>query len=165
MGMGIACSIFVLFVISITPHIIDQMNNRWDDVLPGKSDEELKAMFYETESYKAFNNKYPENGEYFRSYGNGQGRLEITAMNFESYNILQLDLEYDKKTDSVNEEVGCQNQKDDRNYYIRGTLATQFIEKIDCLDGSGLIDAPSNLIDENGNPVPIKVNPKVTIID
>ena len=165
MGMTIACSIFVLFVISIMPHIIDQMNNRWDDVLPGKSNDELKAIFYETESYKAFNNKYPENGEYFRPYGDGRGSLEVTAMNFESYNTLRLELEYDKKTDSVREDVSCNNQIDNLNLYIRGTLATQFIEKIDCLDGSGIIDAPSNLVDDNGNPVPIRSNQQAVIID
>ncbi|QLH06469.1 hypothetical protein [Nitrosopumilus ureiphilus] len=101
MGMAIACSIFVLFVISIMPHIVNQIENNWDDVLPGKSDEEIKALFYETKSYKAFIDKYPENGEYFDSYGDGYGRLEITAMNFESYNTLQLSLEYDRRTNSI----------------------------------------------------------------
>lgn len=163
MGMAIACSIFVMFTISILPHVVSQIENNWDDVLPGKSDDELKTAFYETESYKMFNNKYPENGEYFRSYGDGRGSLEVTAMNFESYNTLQLNLEYDKRTDSIEEQVRCENQKNNQDYYIRGTLATQFIEKIDCLSGSGLIDAPSNLVDENGNPVPIKNNPRVTV--
>lgn len=46
---------------------------------------------------------------------------------------------------------------------LEETLTTQFIEKVDCLSGSGIVDAPSNLIDENGNPVPIKNNPRVTI--
>ena len=55
------------------------------------------------------------------------------------------------------------DQMDDRNYHIRGTLATQFIEKIDCLDGPGLVDAPSNLIDEHGYPVPIRIDPQVTV--
>jgi len=69
MGMAITCSIFVLFVISIMPHIVNQIENNWDDVIPGKTDEELKAMFYDTESYKTFVSKYPENGD-FDSYGN-----------------------------------------------------------------------------------------------
>ena len=105
MGMTIACSIFVLFVISIMPHIMNQIENNWDDVIPGKSDEELKTMFYETESYKTFVSKYPENGEYFDSYGNGGGRLEVTAMNFESYNTLRLELDYNKRTESIREEL------------------------------------------------------------
>lgn len=112
MGMAIACSIFILFVISIMPHIVNQIENQWDDVLPGKSDEELKAMFYETESYNAFINKYPENGEYFDSYGNGGGRLEINAMNFESYQTLRLELEYPKRNDSVREYVECYSNND-----------------------------------------------------
>ncbi|BDQ31211.1 hypothetical protein NZNM25_02120 [Nitrosopumilus zosterae] len=163
MGMGIACSIFVMFTISIMPHVVSQIENNWEDVLPGKSDEELKKMFYETDSYKEFNKKYPDNGEYFRSYGDGRGSLEVTAMNFESYNTLRLELEYDKRTDSVREDITCNNQIDNRNLHIRGTLAAQFIEKISCLEGSGIIDAPSNLIDEFGNPVPINISPRVTV--
>jgi len=84
-------------------------------------------------------------------------------MNFESYNTLRLNLEYDKKTDSIREDVTCNSQTDNHNYSIRGTLATQFIEKIDCLDGSGFVSAPSNLIDENGKPVPIRIDPQVTV--
>ncbi|MDH5463468.1 MAG: hypothetical protein OEW49_04085 [Nitrosopumilus sp.] len=164
MGMAIACSIFVLFVISIMPHIMNQIENNWDDVIPGKSNEELKAMFYETESYKTFVSKYPENGEYFDSYGNGGGRLEVTAMNFESYNTLRLELDYNKRTESIREEANCYNQIDERNYHIRGTLATQFIEKIPCLDGPGIISAPSPLIDENGKPVIIEVHPEREIV-
>jgi len=165
MGMAIACSIFVLFVISIMPHIIDQINNRWDDVIPGKSDAELKSMFYDTESYKTFVGKYPENGEYFDSYGNGGGRLEVTAMNFESYNIITLELDYDKRSDFTREYVECHSHADKQQYSIRGSLATQFIEKVDCLEGPGLIGAPSNLIDGDGNPVPIRVDPSEITTD
>jgi hypothetical protein len=42
-------------------------------------------------------------------------------------------------------------------------LVVQFIEKVNCLSGYGLVDAPSNLIDENGNPVPIKIDLRVTV--
>lgn len=163
MGMVIACSIFVMFTISIMPHVVSQIENNWEDALPGKSDAEIKKLFYETSSYKAFSTKYPDNGEHYTSYGNGYGRLEVTAMNFESYNMLHLSLEYDRRTDSVEEEVRCENQKTNQDYSIRGTLATQFIEKVDCLSGSGIVDAPSNLIDENGNPVPIKNNSRATV--
>ena len=161
--MAIACSIFVMFTISIMPHVVSQIENHWEDTLPGKSDGEIKKLIYATESYLAFNTKYPDNGEYYDSYGNGYGRLEVTAMNFESYNTLHLSLEFDRRTNSIEEEVRCENQKTNRDYYIRGTLASQFIEKVDCLTGSGLVDAPSNLIDENGNSVPIKNNAKVTV--
>ena len=160
-GMAIACSVFVLFVISVMPHVLNQIEDGWEDALPDKSDEEIKKLFYETDSYKAFNAKYQDNGEYYNSYGNGYGRLEVTAMNFESYNTLRLNLEYNKEANSVTEDVRCENQKNDQSYSIRGTLAVQFIEKVDCLNDAGLVDAPSNLIDEDGNPVPIKSNSNV----
>lgn len=164
-GIAIACSVFVLFVISTMHYIIHQINNQWDDILPGKSEQELTEIFYETESYKVFNNKYPENGEHFSFYGNGQGNLEVTAMNFESYNTLRLELEYDKKIDSVREYVTCYSSIDDRKLHIGGTLTTQFIEKIDCLNGTGVIDAPSNLTDEKGNSIPIRNGSQATKID
>ena len=160
MGMAIASSIFVLFLISILPYIANQIENNWEDVIPGKSDEEIKELFYGTDSYKAFVDRYPENGEYYDLYGNGYGRLEVTSMNFESYNTLLLELEYDKRTDSIKEEASCYNQADEHNYYVRGTLARQFIEKIDCLDGPGIVSAPSPLIDENGKSVIIEVDPR-----
>ena len=111
MGMVIVCSIFAMFAISIMPLVVSQVENNWEDVLPDKSDEAIKRLFYETDSYKAFNTKYPDNGEYYVSYGDGRGRLEVTAMNFESYNTLHLRLEYEKRTDSVMEDVRCENQK------------------------------------------------------
>ena len=165
MGMAIACSIFVLFVISIMPHIMNQIQNNWDDVIPGKSDEELKALFYETRSYQAFVQKFPDNGEWLDFYGNGGGRLEVTAMNFESLNTMRLELYYDRPTESVREEINCYNQADDRNYHIRGSLTAQFIEKIPCLDGPGIVDAPSPLIDENGNAVHVDVQPSVVYLN
>ena len=164
MGMAIACSIFVLFVISITPHIVNQLQNDWDDIVPGKSHEELKAILHDTESYKTFINKYPENGEWFDSHGNGEGRLEVTAMNFESLNTLRLELDYDKRTDSVREEINCYNQIDERNYRIRGSLASQFIEKIPCLNGPGIVAAPSPLVDDNGNAVHVEAFPEKEIV-
>ena len=161
MGMIIVCSIFAMFAISIMPLVVSQVENNWEDVLPDKSDEAIKRLFYETDSYKAFNTKYPDNGEYYVSYGDGRGRLEVTAMNFESYNTLHLRLEYEKRTDSVMEDVRCENQKNNQSYSVLGTLAAQFIENIDCLNNAGLIDAPSNLVDEDGNPVPIRDNPVI----
>lgn len=165
MGMAIACSIFVMFTISIMPHIINEIENHWEYTLPVKSDEEIKKLFYETTSYKSFNVKYPENGEYYHLHGNGHGTLEVAAMNFESYNVLRLTLEYDRRSDSIEEYISCENQKNDQYYFLRGTLATQFIEKVDCLSGSGLVDAPSNLIDEDGNIVPIKNSSRGVIFD
>ena len=156
MGMGIALSIFVLFVISIMPHIVDQINNRWDEVIP-ISEEEVMEKFQNTESYKIFNEKYPDNGVYLDLDRNG-GRLELTAMNFETFNELRLELRYypNNGNDSVREEVSCSNDLHDVYYQIRGSLASQFIEKVECLSGDGLVSATSPLVNDKGYPVPIR---------
>ena len=159
MSMVIACSIFVMFAISVIPDVVSQVVHDWK-VFPDKSAEEIKKLFYETDSYKAFNAKYPDNGEY-HDYRDGYGRLELTAMNFESYNTLHLSLQYDAREDSVRENVRCESQKNNQNYSIRGTLTAQFIEKVDCLSGTGLVDAPSNLIYEDGSPVRVESSFKI----
>ena len=53
LGMALALSIFILFVISIMPHIADQINNRWDEVTLPMSKDELMKKFYASESYKS----------------------------------------------------------------------------------------------------------------
>ena len=156
MGMAIALSIFVLFVISIMPHTIDQLNREWGDVMP-ISKETAMEKFQNTESYKIFNEKYPDNGVYLDLDRNG-GRLELTAMNFETFNELRLELRYypNNGGEDVREEISCSNDLHDVYYQIRGSLASQFIEKVDCLAGDGLVTAPSPLVDDDGIPLPIR---------
>ena len=156
LGMAIALSIFVLFVISIMPHTIDQLNREWGDVIP-ISKEEVMEKFQNTESYKIFNEKYPDNGVYLDLDRNG-GRLELTAMNFETFNELRLELRYypNNGGEDVREEISCSNDLHDVYYQIRGSLASQFIEKVDCLSGNGLVSATSPLVDEDGFPLPIR---------
>lgn len=159
LGMGIASAVFVLFLISILPHIVDVLERDWVNVIPSKSEQEIKEILYEHESYKIFVNKYPEYGEYYRSHGGGSGSLEVMAMNFETYNILSLELNFNNNAESINEQVRCFNDNLDYNYHVRGSLAKQFIEKVSCLEGDGIIASPSPLVDENGNPVPYMCGP------
>ncbi len=152
LGMAIALSVFILFVISIMPHIVDQINNRWDEVTLPMSEEELMKKFHAAESYQAFIEKYPDHGRYVDLDSNG-GRLELQVMNFETFDTLRLELRYYQNDGQLREEVSCQNQILDQYQQIRGSLSSQFIENVDCLSGEGLNAAPSMLPDENGNLV------------
>lgn len=154
LGMGIASAVFVLFLISILPHIVDVLERDWVNVIPSKSEQEIKEILYNHESYKVFVNKYPEYGEYYRGHGGGSGSLEVMAMNFETHNTLSLELNFNNNAESINEQVRCFNDNLDFNYHVRGSLAKQFIEKVSCLDGDGIITSPSPLVDKNGNPIP-----------
>ena len=109
---------------------------------------------------KAFNKKYPNHGVYLDLDRNG-GRMELTAMNFETFNKLHLELRYYQNDDQLREEVSCQNQLLDHYNQIRGSLASQFIENVDCLSGDGLIAPPSPLIDKNGTPIPEPSGPYI----
>lgn len=156
LGMGIAASVFILFVISIVPHIVDQVDNHWNEVIP-VSKQEIMENFENIESYKIFVEKYPDHGRYLDLDRNG-GRLELTAMNFETFNELRLELRYDKNRNNgdVREEISCSNDMKDVHYQIRGSLASQFIEKVNCLSESGLVFATSPIVNNNGYPVPIR---------
>lgn len=154
-AIAVGITFFILFLIIALPHIVQDSARQWDEAFGSKkSDEELKTMFYETESYKAFLEKYPEAGEFYRARDNGEGRMEITAMNFETFNTLTLELRYNKYDESINEEISCDNRGSDIHFQVRGSLAKQFIEESDCLYGDGIIAPPSPLIDGNGHSVP-----------
>ncbi len=154
MGMAIALSVFALFLMSILPHMLDQFERDWD--IFSISQEEVMEKFENSDSYKIFVEKYPEHGVYFDPDRNG-GRMELTAMNFETFNELNLELRYYQRDGipEFREEIRCSNDLHNVNYHIRGTLVTQFIEKVDCLNGDGIVSATSPLVDENGFPVPI----------
>lgn len=154
-GMTIAISIFILFVISILPYIVDQIRDNWDEILP-ISKEEVLQKFYKTESYQAFIKKYPQNGRYI-DIDDNRGRLEISAMNFETLNVIRLELRYYSSDDNVREEVICSNDKYDMNYRVRGSLAVQFIEKVECITGDGLVRTSSPLDLKNNEPIPERI--------
>lgn len=155
LGMGIAITVFSLFLLSIVPHLVDQFDREWG--MNSISEEEVLEKLQRTDSFQTFIEKYPDHGVYFDPNRNG-GRLTLTAMNFETFNQLNLELRYSVNDGyrELREDVSCSNNLKNFDYRIRGTLASQFIEKVNCLDGDGLVSATSPLVDENGFPVPIK---------
>lgn len=159
-GIAVGISFFALFLIIALPHMIQDSGRQWEEAFGSKkSSEEIKSILYQTESYKAFLEYYPNAGEYYRYQGNGEGRMEITAMNFETFNTLLLELNFNRYDESVYEEVSCFNHDNDMRHQVRGTITKQFIEESKCLDGDGIIASPSPLVDENGNPVPYMCGP------
>lgn len=156
----VGISFFALFLIIALPHMIQDSGRQWEEAFGSKkSSEEIKSIFYETESYKTFLEYYPNAGEYYRSHGNGEGRMDVTAMNFETYNTLLLELNFNRHDESVYEEVSCFNHDNDMRHQVRGTITKQFIEEFNCLVGDGIIASPSPLVDKNGEPVPYMCGP------
>lgn len=159
-GIAVGISFFALFMIIALPHMIQDSGRQWEETFGSKkSSEEIKYLFYHTESYKAFLENYPNAGEYYRYQGNGEGRMEITAMNFETFNTLLLELNFNRYDESVYEEISCFNHANDIRHQVRGTITKQFIEESKCLDGDGIIASPSPLVDANGKPIPYMCGP------
>lgn len=138
LAIGIGISFFVIFLYAILPHLIDNVSNEWkrvlDDSAAGKNRAELEKMFREHPAYIMFTEKYPDAGEYFRDRGNGNGRMELTAMNFTSYNKIMLEMNYDKRDDNLYLEATCENEAADFRLRIHGDYSTKFIEMSNCLD-------------------------------
>lgn len=153
-AIAVGISFFILFLIIALPHMIQDSERQWREAFgPKISPEDLRAMFYETDSYKTFLEKYPNAGEYFQPHSNG-GRMEITVMNFQTYNTLLLELDYNNYDASIREEVSCFNYGTEMHHQVRGTLAKQFIEESRCLEGDGILAPPSPMTDKDGNPIP-----------
>lgn len=162
LGITIGVTVFAMFVIIAIPHMIQDAGRQWEEVFDSmgvssyKTSEELEAFFQADPGYILFKEKYPDSGDNFRFHGQGRGNMEISAMNFENYNLLRFQINDDRGNHKLYYEAHCQNNLHDRNIRVSGELSITFIEKIDCLGDEGVISAPSNLVDKNGYPVPYK---------
>lgn len=145
LAIGIGISFFAIFMYAILPHLIENVTHEWEQILnesaAGKNREQLLELFREHPAYIIFMEKYPEAGENFRDRGNGNGRMELTAMNFTSYNMMMLELNYDKRDDNLYVEATCENKAKDKHLRIRGNYSVNFIEQTDCLD-QGIPSSP-----------------------
>ncbi|MDH3277178.1 MAG: hypothetical protein OEL77_02975 [Nitrosopumilus sp.] len=147
LAIGIGITIFALILYSILPHIIENSARDWDRALGNNlTEEELKAMFYADPSYTAFKEKYPDATESFESWNRGEGRLQMVMYNYTNFNEIRLDIDYDNYRSKVNVNVNCQitNPFSDRDVHrgVQGSGAVDFIEKVNCLDSSGIISYP-----------------------
>ena len=147
LAIGIGVTIFALFLYTILPHIIENSSRDWDRALGNTlSEEELKEMFYADPSFAAFKEKYPDATESFESWNKGEGRMELIMYNYTNFNEIRLNIDYDNYRSKVNVNVNCQitNPGNDRDIHrgVQGSGVVDFIEKIDCLDGSDVIMSP-----------------------
>ena len=134
-GIIIGLVFFAMFMIMVLPHTMSDAPRQWEEAFgPKLSDSELRELFYNTTSYKAFIDRYPNAGEEFRSWEYGRGNLEVTAMNYTTNNQLDLNIEYDRDQ-NLREQVRCETHSDLGNIRMQGSGSAEFIEKTKCLEG------------------------------
>lgn len=157
LAIGIGVTIFVLFLYSILPHIIENSSRDWDRALGNSmTEEDLKALFYAEPAYLIFKEKYPDAIESYDERRNGEGRLNLVMYNYTNFNEIRLDIDYNRYSENVDVRVNCQVQipGNDRQMHrdAQGDGAADFIEKMDCLN----IGLPSDVTptDYSGSTTP-----------
>ena len=131
-GITIAVSVFVLFLYSFLPHLIQ--NEQWENIDGmGLSDEELLEEFHATPAYVAFLERYPDAEEELNNHRSG-GELQVGVANYEKNNYLKLNLYFNKYDDRINVNVDCQTSNNRDNLHANGLFAIEFIKQTNCLD-------------------------------
>ena len=132
-GIGIAVSLFALFLISFLPFVIGNTGNEWERLGgTGRSDGETLAKFQEHPAYAAMYERFPGAVEKVEYREDGGGSMEVGAMNFE--NNSQLVLHMYIFSNDVHADVTCMNDAKDGQTHINDLFAESFIRNTDCLD-------------------------------
>lgn len=137
-GITIAISVFVLFVYSVVPQMIQ--HSSWDQ-LDGPTEEEMIEKFHGHPGYIAFYERFPDTKEEL-SYNkkNNHGEMLIGIRNSETGAELVLQLNYNQYTDHVNVHINCHvvNSSErpiaQSTLHANGLFVVDFIEYTDCLE-------------------------------
>lgn len=131
-GITIAVSVFVLFLYSFLPHLIQ--NEQWENIDGmGMSDEELLGELQSTPAYIAFLERFPDAKEELNNSRHG-GELQVGIANYEKDNYLRLNLYFNSYDDRINVNVSCQSSNNRNNMHADGLFAIEFIKQTNCLD-------------------------------
>ena len=134
-GIGMAVSLFALFMVAALPDIIKSAANQWDELGDtGKSEAEVLARFQGHPAYAAMYERFPDAVEEVTYRGNGRSSMDVGAMNFESGSQLVLGMSI--YNDNVDIGVTCTSDARDGSTHIDGLFAESFIRNTDCLDAA-----------------------------
>ncbi len=157
LAIGIGVTIFVLFMYTILPHIIENSSRDWERAMGNSmTEDDFKALFYAEPAYQIFKEKYPDAIESYENRRNGEGRLNLVMYNYTNFNEIRLDINYNRYDESVNVRVNCQVQipGNERQMHrdAQDSGAADFIEKMDCLN----ISLPSGITPTDYNEYSIQ---------
>ena len=134
-GIGIAVSVFTLFMFAFVQIAIDETTPR-----PGLYDrvskEVVLAKLQEHPAYVAMYERFPDAAEEFVERRN-MASLNVGVMDFDVGNQLVLHLHYEGYDDRVDVEVECRGGSPDLRQLIHGLFAEDFIRVTDCVTGAG----------------------------
>lgn len=163
-GIGISLSIFVLFLYSALPNMIQ--NSNWDefDAIP-MNNEGMLETFKEHPAYAAFYERFPDAKEELSYATNSNhSELEVGIRNFETGVELVLSMNYNKYNDDVNVHINCNVGNplelgiNSSSLRANGLFVVDFIEYTECLE------LKTNLINTKSNPPKITYGPNDSTI-
>lgn len=134
-GIGISLSIFVLFLYSFLPNIIN--NNDWDNFdSTNLTKEELLEKYQKHPAYVAFYERFPDAKEEFNfNPKRHDGNIQVGVANFEKANTLKLDMRYNKYDDSIFVSINCfTNNGKNQSTNTNGLFVVDYIEQTNCLE-------------------------------
>ena len=131
-GITIAVSLFILFLISFVPNMVDQ----WDRDLMNFDDldrDEALALLQEEPSYLAMHERFPDAVERFTQLDRNDGEMEVGVRNPDTGMTLVLHAYMHADVIShIN--VTCMDMAGDHREHVDGLFAEEFIRTTNCLD-------------------------------
>lgn len=141
LAIGVGITIFVLFLVSILPFIIEDSWDRWKRLdRMNMSPDEIYSKMTAHPAYLAMYEVYPDAKEEFVYRDRGDASLQAGVMSFETQNQLILDLDYSTHQDRTRAYVYCSVGGDHRTMSADGIFAEGFIRNTDCLGAAGTGD-------------------------
>lgn len=135
LGMVIGMTVFVLFLVSGLPYILEQSINNWERLdRSDASEEEIRAKFAEHPSYVAMYERFPDAREEFSYREGDNGMMSVGVMNFDNGNRLMLNMYYNAHDDRINVSADCNADSDSHRQIADGLFAEDFIRNTNCLE-------------------------------
>ncbi len=138
-GISIAVSVFVLFLYSFLPYVIQ--NNAWDkfdDI--DLSQEEMLKKFQDHPAYAAFYERFHDAKEEL-NYNPKESRatMEVGIRNSENGHAVLLHMYYNEYEERVTANINCELQNVELNsdrlpLHANGLFVLDFIEQTECLE-------------------------------
>ena len=149
-GISITISVFVLFLYSALPNMIQHSD--WDQFdAMSMNDEEMLEIFKGHPAYAAFYERFPDATEELDNDNiSRHSELKVGVRNFDTGIELILHMYYNPRNDNVNVNINCDVQGYELNVdrsalHASELFAVDFIEQTNCLDlGNGITETVHN---------------------
>lgn len=135
LGIGIGVTLFGMLLYGALPNMIQYQSAEWERLGNGgvSNDDEVMALYMAHPAYIAFYETYPDAKEELNKRHRGNSELQVGIMDFDTNNMLRLDMNYDQRDDRMRVNVRCDTMDGERDLRADGLFAEDFIRNTECL--------------------------------